>query len=400
MNKYIFILLFLFKFSLFTDTFVYYRPMSKKSIDFGDDVCYYEDISGDSKLMYVKGCPSGKSCKFVGESANNEYRIRTCQVDYSFSKRKTGENCDQLLFECDSTLECTSGKCAISGSGSGSTTDVCPLTKQVGTGLAECVRDATEIARIGNLCESTDTSDVTTVYTHASTSKSCKKLEITLKESGGVYYIKSKELVDLYSIEDGQYVLENSNIYCKSGFSLYFYGNGGQTISASSNQMYKRCVTVLALNAVGSDFYIKYKIKDESEHIYDTSKLEGDYKTNQNTECGAYLLMTKLEMFKYMVEEYKNGNNNKYKKWSYLYAYPEHYLLYKDQIDVLDYLIQSEISDYIPELLSNEAAKTQPTQETQPTPETESTDTSEPENEFSKLINIHYFTILLFLFIF
>lgn len=115
MNKYIFILLFLFKFSLFTDTFIYYRPMSKKSIDFGDDVCYYEDISDNSKLMYVKGCPSGKSCKFVGETDNAEYRIRKCQVDYSFSKRKANENCDQLLFECESPLECSSGKCTNSG---------------------------------------------------------------------------------------------------------------------------------------------------------------------------------------------------------------------------------------------------------------------------------------------
>lgn len=163
--------------------------------------------------------------------------------------------------------------------------------------------------------------------------------------------------------------------------------------------MYKRCVTVLALKSVGSDYYIKYKIKDENEHIYDNSKLVGEFKTSQNLECNDFL-MTKLEIFKYMVEEYKNGNNNKYKKWSYLYQNPKNYLLYKDQIDVLDYLIQSSTPDYIPELLSNEAVKTQPTQEIQPTPETEPTDTSEPENDFSELINFQYLTILLFLFIF
>lgn len=249
------------------------------------------------------------------------------------------------------------------------------------------------------MCESTDISNVITIYTHVGTSKLCKKLEIAEKESSGVYYIKSKELVDLFSIEDGNYVEYGYNEYCKNGFSLYFYGNGGQSISTSDSLMYKRCVTVLSLKLVGSDYYIKYKIKDESEHIYDTSKLGVEYKTRQNLECSDFL-MTKLEIFKYMVEEYKNGNNNKYKKWKYLYRNPKNYLLYKDQIDVLDYLIQSSTPNYIPELLSNEAVITQPTQEIQPTPETEPTDTSEPENDFSELINIQYLTILLFLFIF
>lgn len=165
MNKYIFILLFLFKFSLFTDTFIYYRPMSKKSIDFGDDVCYYEDISDNSKLMYVKGCPSGKSCKFVGETDNAEYRIRKCQVDYSFSKRKANENCEQLLFECESPLECSSGKCT--NSGPIPTPDDCTtIKKKVGSAEEVCVIDSEEIARIGNFCESTDTSNVITLYTH------------------------------------------------------------------------------------------------------------------------------------------------------------------------------------------------------------------------------------------
>jgi hypothetical protein len=55
--------------------------------------------------------------------------------------------------------------------------------------------------------------------------------------------------------------------------------------------------------------------------------------------------MVKLEIFKYLVEEYKkNGNGNGLKKWQYLYNNLNDYLLYKDQIDVLDYLIHVHLS--------------------------------------------------------
>ena len=67
------------------------------------------------------------------------------------------------------------------------------------------------------MCESTDISNVITIYTHVGTSKLCKKLEIAEKESSGVYYIKSKELVDLFSIEDGNYVYMSSNKDCAIG---------------------------------------------------------------------------------------------------------------------------------------------------------------------------------------
>ena len=94
-------------------------------------------------------------------------------------------------------------------------------------------------------------------------------------------------------------------------------------------------------NFLSSDYLIKYKINDGEEHIYDTSKIADlTKKTRQNAQLND-LLMVKLEIFKYLVEEYKkNGNSNGLKKWKYLYNNPNDYLLYKDQTDVLDYLIQ------------------------------------------------------------
>ena len=71
---------------------------------------------------------------------------------------------------------------------------------------------------------------------------------------------------------------------------------------------------------LSSDYLIKYKINAGEEHSYDTSKLtDSTQKTEQNDKLSDNLLMVKLEIFKYLVEEYKkNGNSNGLKKWKYL----------------------------------------------------------------------------------
>lgn len=38
-----------------TQTFTY-RPMSQRTINFGDDVCYYTDTSNEFNFAYVKPC--------------------------------------------------------------------------------------------------------------------------------------------------------------------------------------------------------------------------------------------------------------------------------------------------------------------------------------------------------
>lgn len=133
MNKYILIFLCLFKLSLFTGTFLYYSPMSKKSIDFGEEVCYYEDISDDSKLNYVKGCPSGKRCLPV-LADNSEYNIHTCQPFFSDLKRQIGEDCDANLYECTNDYDCTNGKCSIGTGGAGTSPTCSTIGKKINSG--------------------------------------------------------------------------------------------------------------------------------------------------------------------------------------------------------------------------------------------------------------------------
>jgi hypothetical protein len=380
--------------------------MSKKTIDFGDDVCYYEDISDDSKLMYVKGCPSGTSCQPVnifGAATDHEYNINTCQTTYSVSKREEGENCEQNLFECVDTLTCSNGKKCTSSSTSPGSSGCTTIIKTVDSGTEECVTDSD--GTIGKKCYSKETQDSqVTTYTHYSDSRGCKKLQ--LGSNAGVYFIKSKELADLYSLEDGDYVEEGSNDYCKSGFSLFFFGNGGQSITPSNTEMYKRCVTVLAIAGNSGNYYIKYRIKDDGEeHIYDTSHLDSPYKSDQNQECDVELLMLKLELFKIRGEEYRNnGNSNAYIKWDYLYSNPKMYLLYKDQTDVLNYLIQKFNAAYIPEQADEPKPNTPPSQSL-PTISSQTVDNSTVTTDTEKtgssgLLNIKYSIILIFLFLF
>lgn len=401
MNKSILIIaLCLFKISS-SDALIYYRPMSKRSIDFGDDICYYEDISNDFKLKYVKGCPSGKSCKLVG-TTNNEYNIHTCQNVYSVSKRSSGETCDSGLYECIDSLTCTNKKCS---SGTNVTPDpsACTtITKQISGGTSNCISDQTELQKVENLCEVRDTETSTTItYTHHSPSIDCFKIQIEPKPNVENKYIISKVHAEIYSIQDGEYVVKGNNEYCQSGFSLYFYEKG--QLNSVGGELFKRCVTILAIQQIpsSSDYYIKYKINDGEEHIYDTSKLpDSTEKTDQNDELSEDLLMVKLEIFKHTVEEYKkNGNSNGLKKWQYLYDNPNDYLLYKDQTDVLDYLIQqdSSFSDYIPEKYVANKDSQQITQESEATDTTNTT--TQDETGFSRLLNIKYISMLLFLFL-
>ena len=394
MNKSILIIvLCLFKISLLTDAPIYYRPMSKRSIDFGDDVCYYEDISNDFKLKYVKGCPNGKSCKLVG-TTSDEYKIHTCQNIYSVSKRNSGETCDSGLYECTDPLTCTNKKCS-----SGTTVTPDPsacttITKQISGGTSNCISDQTELQQAANLCEVRDTeTSTTTTYTHHSSTKTCLKIEIENKPNVENKYIISKVHAEIYSIQDGEYVVEGNNEYCQSGFSLYFYEKG--QLNPVGGELFKRCVTILAIEQISSssDYLIKYKINDGEEHIYDTSKIaDSTKKTRQNAELND-LLMVKLEIFKYLVEEYKkNGlNSNALIKWEYLYENPKIYLLYKDQTDVLDYLIQRETPSYIPEKYDTETPPN--------TQETELTDAiTENQTSSSRLLDVRYLSMLLFLF--
>ena len=105
MLKYIIIFAYLFSSSLST-----YRVMSKKSIDFGNDICLYQETDDSNDyLYYVKPCPDGQYCS---NFEPRDYMLSKCQT-YSQLKTTLNGNC-QTDFECGNDynsgtfdLECT-----------------------------------------------------------------------------------------------------------------------------------------------------------------------------------------------------------------------------------------------------------------------------------------------------
>ena len=131
--------------------------------------------------------PGRQTIKLV-YAANDEYNIKTCQSTiFSHLKRTVGEACDDKLFECETGLQCSSGKCAMPNSTSPDPTPSgCVTIKKVTTAETVCITNAAEIEKIGKTFETKESPTGETIsYTHLSyvdSAASCKKLN--LEETG------------------------------------------------------------------------------------------------------------------------------------------------------------------------------------------------------------------------
>ena len=415
MNKY-----FLICFCLFTLSLSFYRPLSKLNISYPSDICYFKDTTVNSAILnleFVRGCAKNKKCMKV--DTKNSYEIHTC-FNSGINKRECDACANQ--FECSSTQTCggTPNKCVSEGStcptSGGSTPPLCETEGNIynyAPGHTGCETGKNDKK---GFCEIYDsTGSLIGDYKEDSSAKLCGKSTITQKTSTNNYYKEKIEWVYYGSVQDGQFVKDPDA--CQSGFALYFYGNQNLENPLGSDsvthEMFLRCVTVLDIefDEVASDNTkspckrIKYKIGSGNELIYDLSNLVESYKSNFICD---YSLMIKLELFKKYKEEYdkvkEQCNSEKLNylcgkdelmKWWYLYKHPTEYLLYKDQTEVLDYLIQAANPTYTPE--TGKVPETTPV--TEPVAITEDETTTEPETEStesSKFLNIKYFIFLLF----
>ena len=404
MNKY-----FLICFSLFTLSLSFYRPFSKLNISYPSDMCYFKDTTSDSaisNLEFVRGCKKNEECIEVDN--RNSYVIKTCQNQDGITKSSCSNN-----FECTSPKICIQHECCPTGGCPSTTPDVNPTQCEANqiynhkSGASPVCDPNREQNKKYCKIYNSDGSEIAD-YQEENYAKICGKNTIESTGEENHYYRKSTEWVYYGSVEDNKFVEQVEA--CKSGYALYFYGNNGLTNPLDgSHEMFLLCVTVLDVeleNTIGTPSQrkcqrIKYKIGSGNELIYDTSNLDSSY-TLSNCD---YLLMTKLELFKKYKEEYdkvkdqcyssKSSDNlcgkDELMKWWYLYEHPRDYLLYKDQTEVLDYLIHETYSEYTPE--TGKVPETTPV--TEPAAITEET-TTEPETESSKFLNIKYFIFLLF----
>ena len=329
------------------DTIPTYRPMSQRTINFGDDVCYYEETSNELYLAYVKPCEESKKCVQIPTlwSANN---IHICQERSNEEYDNKDKACETKAYL--SGLDCTSGYSCDSGSKC-SGDDTCP-TNQVRDYLNNnrCVNDPGYCAEYEYDSNGVKTSEYKNHY-ESYGGKKCIQLELVRTGSTSTIYQIQKNLTNyVASIDDGNYINDDdaSNMkYCKSGYALYFYGNGKlenpntDSIDKHNEKLYLRCVTVLGRDKNG---IIKYQV-DGAEKYYKPTILDSNtYSLPGNDEN----LEQKIKFFKNYKERLdslgcrETGDCEDYElcKWEFFYDYPDAYYLYQNEPQVLEYLLQ------------------------------------------------------------
>ncbi len=362
-----------------------YVSLAQKDIGIDiDDICYFLDEKdlGDSRddIEYVKPCEPQYYCrKLVGQ------KIGTCEK-YTPIIKTLNENCTSD-YECDLNLECIKGTCLVQNQSIAySKQDIdsneyfyCPnYLIPILTGSDFICEQKENYKTMDDMCFN----ETITAFPYYF--KICAKLTL-LKDDNGIYQMKNVTANYIGSIEDGEFVIFSTA--CKSGYALYFYGdkNITQPTDDTPNNMFLMCVTVNEVQKDNSNCYIKYSI-GEKTNIYNTAKIQNN-NINSN-ECE--FIMAKIELFKeyttkmneikdtcttvnFYDEPFTCGNDELRKLW-YFYNHIDMYLLYKNDDDIINYLVQK----------------------TYPLYGVETNDENSDENN-DLYLNIKYFIFLLFL---
>ena len=331
-----------------------YRPMKKQNMDFKVDFCRYDDKSENSDFTFVRPCKEGKHCL---PTVSSDYDIYTCQDYTPLSKKKLGESC-QSKYECDSNLDClsvssTEKECSIDKDSSsyekqdpvsGITNYYCP-SKYISKNQ-DCVANEYTFS---DKCYFRNTTSFYSGFNPAYL-KVCGKIILNEKKdsSDNIYYERDNvEQAYIGTYDDGTFV--ENEISCQSGFSIPYYANGKLVAPNSeyTHSRYNYCVTPIQVDSISSDdCIVKYSVKGEEKEIY------------HYTDSDCQYLMTKYDLFKKYTqsmekcrdiinydEPYTCGDPE-LRKYFYFYFHPDEYVLYKDETQVVEYLLQNAYPTY------------------------------------------------------
>ena len=360
---------------VFSFTLSYYLPMKKKSIDFGDNICRYTDPTHDNLYTYVKGCPEGNYCASVDSTS---FGVHKCVPSTEVIKR-LGDEC-KVDLDCDgSDLYCINNVCSIKdgqpyeyegqkycppGQIFNNTNDPTGLNQN----MLKCINKATNTDKCLIVYEN-NLGDSTYEY-EPDYFKICGKMNFRLVDNNPTdkyYKHLSTEMNYIGEVEDGNVV--EDEWACKSGFALNLYANGGVTKPFSDSEVsyfngnskdFLTCVTVKEVQYNSGNpgtCRIKFTKGSQDEYVYD-----------QDISCDEFLL-TKLKLFQEYLERMNAikedcetnrhydypflCNDNELKKLKYFYDHPEDYLLYQNEEQVVDYLVQNKYKTYVAQDLSN-----------------------------------------------
>ena len=339
-----FILISLFSFSF---SFLIYFPLSKKEIDLNtDDICYYSE---DETKIYVKACDKGYYCNKKILSTLPYPHFGVCLENYPGLK-KFKEECNQDS-ECYFGLQCSNEKhCIIKP-------DSYPYnyTDEASSKQYYFCSDNQfpQYSGIEIKCEQKTENDKCFLK-----SKNESISSDYLKTCGAFNdKLDSVSTSGFGEVEDGKFV--GDSLACKSGFALYFYENKSTDPTYPNDPMYQLCVTVKGVEKIkmaSNDIKcaIRYTIGND-EFIYDPNNMKDELYDNNNFPlCDA--IMTKIELiqdyftkFDKLKSQCLEGNfyeepftckNDELRKVWYYYNKIEEYLLYKNDQEVLDYLVE------------------------------------------------------------
>lgn len=357
--------------------FCSYLPMSSKKHNFGDNICFYYDHEDD--ITYVKPCESGKYCHNTEGSGTRytipssgfvENYIRTCQTlspnikINPTSKKYLDETCDQNS-DCISGLYC------------GGSPKKC---------LSYCNNDENTYLIDGSyICKNKKLSNDKCYLRESAISKYysyniedyqvCGEIDfVDTKDSNNIAYKVASTIKINYfgSQKDGTWVYTEEA--CTSGTALYFYPDGKLTdvttgTTDENNEMYLRCVTIKEIDRSTKIFTYVIDGSEETYQVIKVDKYNSDF-TIQSHLDGLYnrLKYATVEIWKNLWKDYlevntkyyycqeDNAKNNQqntcidddYRRKVFFYKYSEDYLLYKDQTEVIEFLIQQKFPDYSP----------------------------------------------------
>lgn len=354
MNKYIIAFAIFLSSCILGANSAYYMPMTKRTINFGEEICRYDEYKDAYTSMnlvtYVKPCEYGKICTPVNSNYYNLYACKPLDEDYDNSGKPclTKENSNVA-----DGIDCTGNSCI----------------KETGTCGQYCsdgqVRDLLKTTftcvNNENICLEFKSDGVSLDKSYQSAkNKDCVEIELEADSNGKNYKIKKVYSNYIASIDDGKFIrYDYQREYCKSGYALFFFGNGQlanpDKDNENSEKMFLRCVTILGRDS--SDI-IKYTIDNGDEMYYDYKKLSSlaspsslygeSYKTIISRIATDNDLKLKVDLFKDYKEKMDQLNCREtgceeeieVKKLKYFYENPEEYLQYKDEPQVVEYLIK------------------------------------------------------------
>jgi len=303
-----------------------------------------------SSVNYVKMCDEGKYCKALD---SNDFIYMCVDREKEIRKKYLDEACTQSTFfnECDNNLFCnTNNKC---------------------TRLTSCP-SATTIYKTNTgdyECKPNDMPSGLYLYNEYNNNYGISKQITTsgydygkiggiisfIHDNSNKYYITKIENAYIGSVKNGEFV--DNNLACESGFALDFYPDGGlkDPSSSNSNSQFHKCVTVNSIDVYDNG---------ACAINYDDDKI---YYSSSSSLCDEFLI-TKLKLFKKYIEKFtpekqesclsnkdnyneqRTCNDDEIRKWYYFYKNPEHYMLYYEEKDkpndVVNFLIQQNYKLY------------------------------------------------------